>query len=94
MTPYAIVLRAATGDRLTTKRLAHVRRFWGYTVRRDTPDTVIVDFYCAATGALCDTVTLFDGRPDESVEWSRPFTLSGGLWVEASGPVVGSVWAE
>ena len=96
MTPHAIILRAQTADgRHTTKRIPGVRRFRGWTVRRLEPGTeVVVDFYCANTGTLCDTVTLFDLRPDESVEWTQPLITNGGVWVEATGLVVGAVYAE
>lgn len=68
-----------------------VARWAGWTVQRATPDLTVVRFHSPRRGEILDQVTLRDLLP----EWTErfdPWLTPDGIWVEASGPVVGSLF--
>ena len=70
-------------------------RFVGYTVARVEPGVrFLVTFHDARSGVLFDAIELSDQRPDDQVIWAEPMESGHGVWVEAAGAVIGSLYVE
>lgn len=72
--------------------LHHPGRWAGWTVQRTQPDLTVVRFHSPRRGEIFDQITLRDLLP----EWTERFDgfdCPDGIWVEATLPVVGSLFA-